>query len=577
MDIKGKRRSAPKGYRHPEGIGCVQEVAKGIIRGNMDKKTFKDAAYYWKVIMSDALKGKEMLPIMEKFARENTAPTKVVFGTSGWRGEIGTDFTFNNVRVVTAAIIKIFKNNDHSVMNALGASSFSEIKRRGVIVGHDSRFLGYDFAKEVIGLLQNEGIRTWYAGEAITPEFSVGIETLNAICSINLTPSHNPANYAGFKFNPSDGGPAGTEITTKIEETANKIMKELRIIQPISPYAIEKVDLTELYIKYITERKTIDIKRIRDFIDGADCIMCVDNVHGAARGRVQRILGSNNKIKYLRTEDDYLFGGIAPEPSEKNMEGVENTLRESDARFKLGVIIDPDGDRIRYADGNMQIPMNYFGAMALHFLYVYKKVSGVVAKSVGTSNFVNAIAEKLGIQIKETGIGFKNFRPYMLKTSDERAIVAFEESDGISAYNHTLEKDALLGLFLAIEIMAVTGKNLGEYLKELMDEYGYYYPDRSGIEVDRSLVGDALINKLSGIKESYKKGSVINIGGADRIVKDVITVDGTKLVFDDDSWIMIRPSGTEPKVRFYTESRTEDGKKAIFEVARRIASRALGK
>ena len=542
---------------------------------------FENAAACWKTIMSDVSKNRGLLAVIEKFARENTSPAKIVFGTSGWRGEIGTDFTFNNVRVVTSAIIEMFKSNDIAVIQAMGVSDFEDIKRRGVIVGHDNRFLGPDFAMEVIGLLQKEGIKTWYAGEAITPEFSAGIEMLNAACSINLTPSHNPANYAGFKFNPSDGGPAGTEITSKIEEIANRMMKESNPPTPSfskggkGGFLGEKIDLTELYIKYIADRKTIDVDKIRNFIEKEDCIICVDNVHGATRGRIQRILGESSKIKYLRTEDDYLFGGIAPEPSEKNMAGVEKILRESNSRFKLGAIMDPDGDRIRYADGVMQIPMNYFGAMALHFLHVHKKFSGVVAKSVGTSNFVNAIAEKLGIPIRETKVGFKNFRPYMLKASAERAIVAFEESDGISGYNHTLEKDALFGLLLAIEMMAVTGKNLSEYLKDIMDEFGYYYPDRSGIAVDASLVGESLIKRLSVIKEQYKTGTIINIGGSNRTVKDMITVDGIKMVFDDGSWLMIRPSGTEPKVRFYIEARTEEGKKAVFETAEKMTLEAL--
>ncbi|MEW6740448.1 MAG: phosphomannomutase [Nitrospirota bacterium] len=543
-------------------------------------RSFENAAACWKAIMSDVSKGRELLPVIEKFARENIAPSKIVFGTSGWRGEIGTDFTFNNVRIVTSAIIEAFKSNDKSFMEAMGVSDFDDIKRRGVIVGHDNRFLGPDFSMEVIGLLQKEGIKTWYAGEAITPEFSAGIEMLNAACAINLTPSHNPANYAGFKFNPSDGGPAGTEITSKIEDIANRMMKEgARVESQASRAVVERIDLTELYIKYIKERKTLNIERIKDFINSEDCIICIDNVHGATRGRIQRILGENPKIKYLRTEDDYLFGGVAPEPSEKNMAGVEKVLSRSNEKFKLGAIMDPDGDRIRYAaryiDSIMQIPMNYFGAMALHFLNVHKKFPGVVAKSVGTSNFVNAIAAKLGIPVKETKVGFKNFRPYMLKTVPEKAIVAFEESDGISGYNHTLEKDALFGLLLAIEMMAVTGKNLSEYLKDIMDEFGYYYPDRSGIAVDASLVGEPLIKRLSVIKEQYKTGTVINIGGSNRTVKDLITVDGTKIVFDDGSWLMIRPSGTEPKVRFYIEARTEKGKKAVFETAERMTKEAL--
>lgn len=541
-------------------------------------REFKDAASCWKEILSDISKNRGMLSVIETFAREDTAPAKIVFGTSGWRGEIGTDFTFNNIRVVTSAIIRMFKDEDSSVMKAIGVKNFKEIKERGVIVGHDNRFLGYDFAMEVIGLLQKEGIKTWYAGEAPTPEFSTGIEMLHAACSINLTPSHNPANYAGFKFNPSDGGPAGPEITTKIEEISNKMMEKNTVIEPSAPARIEKKDLTELYIKFITNRKTLDIDKIRNFVNTEDCIICVDYVHGSTRGRIERILGSSDKIVHLRTGDDYLFGGIAPEPSEKNMQLIDNCLKETGAKFKLGAIMDPDGDRIRHADGSMQIPMNYFGAMAFHFLHTHKKISGIVTKSVGTSNFVNAIAERLKVPVKETKVGFKHFRPYLSKNftpAGGKAIVAFEESDGISAYNHTLEKDAIFGLLLAIEMIAVTGKNLNEYLRDLMNEFGHYYPDRSGISVDPELVGAPLKESLSRIKENFPVGTEVIIGKEKRTVKNVIDVDGVKIVFDDSSWLMIRPSGTEPKVRFYIESRSEEGKEFIFGLAEKITRDAI--
>jgi len=538
-------------------------------------KEFKNASSCWKTIMSDASKNKKLLSIIEKFARENEEPATIIFGTSGWRGEIGTDYTFNNVRVVTAALVEMLKRNDSKVMEAMGVSGFEEIKKRGVIVGHDNRFLGNDFAFEVLGILQKEGIRTWYAGEAPTPEFSTGIEMLKAACSINLTPSHNPANFAGFKFNPSDGGPAGPEITTKIEEIANRMMKESLVLHAIEPKRIEKIDLTDLYIKFLTKRKTLNIRRISNFLQNADCSICIDNVYGSTRGRIERILGKSNKIDYLRTEDNVLFGGIAPEPSEQNMMGVEKVLRKKGAKFKLGAIMDPDGDRIRYADGSRQIPMNYFGAMAFHFLKVHKGFPGIVVKSVGTSNLVNAIAEKLKVPVKETEVGFKNFRPYMLKNSKEKAILAFEESDGISGYNHTLEKDALFGLLLAMEMMAVTGKNLSEYLKDIMDEFGYYYPDRSGIAVERSFAGEPLKKKLAILQERFQEGTSVKIGKENRTIKKMITVDGTKLVFDDGSWLMIRPSGTEPKVRFYIESRTLEGKNAIFQVAEKMTKDAL--
>ncbi len=542
----------------------------------INRRFMENASSCWEKILSDVKSNRVLLRDIERFARENNEPAEISFGTSGWRGEIGTDYTFNNVRVVTSAIIQMLREGEEPVMEAMGVSGFEDIQKRGVIVGHDNRFLGPDFAREVIAIFQKEGIRTWYAGESITPEFSAGIEMLGAACSINLTPSHNPANYGGFKFNPSDGGPAGTEITSRIEDIANEMMSGSPVISNPEPEDIEKVDLTELYIRYITEKKTLDIQKIKDFVSSSDCMICIDNVHGATRGRIQRIIGDSDNIRYLRTEDDQLFGGVAPEPSEVNMRGVENVLSESDAKFRLGVILDPDGDRIRFATPSTQISMNYFGAMVLHFLHVHKGINGIAAKSVGTSNLVNAIAGKLNIPVRETKVGFKNFRPYMLKDSKERAIVCFEESDGISGFNNTLEKDALFGLLLAIEMMAVTGKNLDDYLKDIMDEFGWYYPDRSGIAVDRSFAGDVLQKKLSVVREQYKEGSEVEIGDHKKIIKNVITVDGTKLVFDDGSWLMIRPSGTEPKVRFYIEARTEDEKKAVFAAAEKMTKDALG-
>ena len=142
-----------------------------------------------------------------------------------------------------------------------------------------------------------------------------------------------------------------------------------------------------------------------------------------------------------------------------------------------------------------------------------------------------------------------------------RAIVAFEESDGISGYNHTLEKDALFGLLLAIEMMAVTGMNLSEYLDSLMKEFGHYYPGRSGIGVDRSLTGGPLVRKLSVIRDRYKKGTPVNIGGSIRSVEDLITVDGTKIVLDDGSWFMIRPSAQSQRSGFISRQGQKRGKK----------------
>ncbi len=540
---------------------------------------YKNASECWRQIQSTL--NRELLSVIERFARENKAPTNVVFGTSGWRGEIGTDFTFRNVAVVTEAIINVLKDRDNSLRKALGIKDFEDVRKRGIIVGHDNRFLGHEFSLEVIGRLNREGIKVFFAGETTTPEISASIEMLDAACSINLTPSHNPNNYSGLKFNPSDGGPAGPEITSAIQSEANRLMKEEFLEQGVSEPEFETIDTTALYLEYIAQRGTLDLEKIRQFISQEDCLVVIDHVHGATRGRPQRLLKSTEmgldgkRLFFLRTEDDFLFGGVAPEPSSRNMMNVEKLLKSSNATYRLGVIMDPDGDRIRFADHRMQIPMNYFGAMALHFLYHYKGIRGVAVKSVGTSNFVNAICKAHNIPVRETKVGFKNFRPYMLPDASERAIVCFEESDGISGYNHTLEKDALFGLLLAIEMIATTGKNLSEYLDELMDRYGHYYPDRSGIEVDRSMAGAILKEKIDRIKDKYPVGSKVKIGTRELEVVELITIDGVKIVLEDGSWFMIRPSGTEPKVRFYIDARDPEEKEAIFETAEKLTVEAI--
>jgi len=541
----------------------------------MPKHIYTDAASCWKAIFNDIKIGRDLLPQIERFARENIKPTHISFGTSGWRGETGVDFTFHNLGVLTSAIVEMFKTAGAETMKALGAESFEEIKKRGVIVGHDNRFLGPSFANEVMGILHSEGIRVYYGGEATTPELSAAIDRLGAACSINLSPSHNPANYSGFKFNPSDGGPAGKEITSVIEDNANNKMKAGVAPAPAPLGEFEQIHPTALHEDFLRARGTLDLDGIREFVESQDCLIAIDHMHGASRGRPEHFLGKTSKVQVIRTEDDVLFGGIAPEPSAANMSILMDTLRSSKAKFKLGALIDPDGDRVRFTDGVRDIPMNYFGAMAVHYLHHYKNIDGVLVKSVATSNFGKAVAEGLGISVDEVPVGFKNFRPFMLPDAPERAIVAYEESDGISGYNNTLEKDATFGLLLAIEMVAATGKNLSEYLADLEKEFGTFYPQRAGLSVDKASTGPVLAKKLASIQKKYTAGSNIQIGGSTKKVKNIITLDGTKIVFEDGSWLLIRPSGTEPKVRFYIETRSAGEQAAMVKTAERLTQAAL--
>ena len=210
--------------------------------------------------------------------------------------------------------------------------------------------------------------------------------------------------------------------------------------------------------------------------------------------------------------------------------------------------------------------MNQFGARAYHFLHEHKKLTGMVAKTVATSNLANSVAATLGEELFETRVGFKEFKPVI-----GRALVYFEESDGISVIGHTPEKDAYIGLLLALDMVVSTGSNLGDIKAEMDRLYGEFYPDRDGVEV--SLKGEALLTALAAL-EKYDVGSAVIVGDRAKTIKQIITKDGRKMIFEDDSWLMIRPSGTEPKVRFYVESRDAEGTTDLVESARAMLAEA---
>jgi len=526
----------------------------------------------WKQIQSgdfDPVRNAELVEKVKQAAIKSAEPAVVSFGTSGWRGEIGSEFTLKNIQVVARAILQIYREADASTFESLGVASFDELKEKGLVIGHDNRLLGKEFCEVVADQFIKAGIKVYYGGEMATPEFSAAIELLGAACSINMTPSHNPNHYNGIKFNPADGGPAGPEITDKITANSNKIMKT-HVWEELGSINWEIIDPIKIYKSFSEKQGTIKYGRILSLLSKESIDLVCDHVHGSTRGRPVALLGNPQCLTSLRTETDPLFGGVAPEPSSKNLAGIKKILDASKSRFRLGAIFDPDGDRIRFYDGTREIDMNSFGAIAFHYMVTWRKEEGVLAKSVATSNFANIIAAKLGVPVMETPVGFKNFRPWLKRNANPKALIAFEESDGITGLNNTLEKDAHFGLLIALEIMAVTGKNLGEYLDLLYAEYGRLYPERFGFEVEKSLVGAPLLSRVQKIAESAQVGSKITIGNKSKVIKELITVDGVKIIFDDDSWMLIRPSGTEPKVRIYAECRDIQEKDEMFSAAKNL-------
>lgn len=546
-------------------FGLIQEI---VARKKRDGSVWQeplDAAYQ---LLFHEIRGNHGKPV-----------EAISFGTSGWRGILGKDIFACSTALVTTAIVQMYENleKDPVLRSLLGVDTLHEARQRGCVLGFDNRFGGPLLAASVAYVLAEKGFRVYYAGESTTGVLSAAVLRLRAAFSINLTPSHNPLNYGGYKFNAADAGPAASEVTERITVNARKLTVEA--FTPKSfPATIEEVmaafPLVQPFDSLATWKNLVEQGRsmhgldlgaaVRGFANRDDIIVTVDCVHGASRLHIRELFDNIIKptLVVLRDTADVTFGGVAPEPSSANMRNIVDILRRSTEVFKLGAIIDPDGDRIRFTDGTTEITMNQFGAMAYHFLHEYKGKKGMVAKTVATSNLANGIAAGFGEELYEPRVGFKNFKPVI-----GRALVYFEESDGISIIGHTPEKDAYIGLLLALEMILATNMNLGDYLETIEGKYGAYYPERDGVVV--SVKGEELLDLLSGL-EKYKKDSSVKVGDTTRKIKEVISIDGYKMIFEDGSWLMIRPSGTEPKVRFYVESRTPAGTNDLVAAAKNM-------
>ena len=516
--------------------------------------------------------------LLDEIRTNDAEPLELIsFGTSGWRGRLGKDIFVRSVALVTEAIVRVYGQigGDRELAAALGVDSIEEAKKRGCVIGFDNRFAGSVLAAAVAATLIRHGFRVHYAGESTTGVLSAALLSLSAAFSVNLTPSHNPLEYGGYKFNAADAGPASSLVTRHITDAARLLQAEGYRPPPL-PSTIDEVMATSadiaafdsfaLWQDFVRRHRTVhglDLDGAVALLAGRDDIaLVVDCVHGASRLHMRRFFAGCGQVQVLRDEADVTFGGVAPEPSSANMATVVDTLRGSGRKLAIGAIIDPDGDRVRFTDGHREISMNQFGAMAYHFLHQHKGRKGMVAKTVATSNLANALAAAFGEELFEPAVGFKNFKPVI-----DRALVFFEESDGISVCGHTPEKDAYIGLLLALEMVLATGVNLGDYLADIERQYGAYFPERDGVAVTAR--GEELLLLLRGL-ERYRPGDRLKVGGEERAIAQLITIDGTKMVFDDGSWLMIRPSGTEPKVRFYVESRSAAGTGDLVAAAKKL-------
>ncbi len=549
-------------HNHPASDYFAAILALVQLRGQEDAPGEAIAAELRRLycLVEDEIKSNQGLPL-----------TPVSFGTSGWRGIIGKDLFNKSIAQVTMAIIGLYLElEEHPDLGAdLGVATLAEARRRGCVVGYDNRFGNPILAQEAIELLTTHGFTVYNAGEATTGILSAAVLRLGAAFSINFTPSHNPLEYGGIKYNAADGGPAAATLTNRITANARALMAaNTRPEFAPKPALVQPCNALQCWIELVksgfSKHGLAYEAIVKELAATPELVLAVDCVHGASRVTISALLQhpAGERFHLLRAEADPTFGGIAPEPSTKNMQPLMRYLQSRPEPLKLGVLMDPDADRIRFTDGVDDLDMNQFGAMAYHYLHEGKHKKGLVAKTVATSNFANAIAIALGERVFEPRVGFKEFKPVIAE-----ALVCFEESDGITVLGHTPEKDAYIGLLLALDMVMGRRQNLGDYLRELQAQFGAYFPAKDGVRVSQQ--GEELRQTLGGLNR-HQAGTLLQVGAGEKRVAQLLTIDGYKVIFEDGGWILIRPSGTEPKVRFYVEARTAAEKQELFATANQM-------
>jgi len=462
--------------------------------------------------------------------------TQIKFGTSGWRAVMAEEFTFANVRRAVGGIARYVASQ----------------KPRGarVIVGRDPRFLGETFCSMAAEILSAQGITPLIVTEpAPTPAFAHAVVHNKADGVINFTASHNPPEYNGIKFSTPDGCPALPEVTKKIEaEIIAGDKSPSSSTGAATSAASEALDPKPAYLKRLGE--IIDLKAIQK----ADVKVAFDPMWGSARGYSDQLLREAGvQVATVHDNRDVLFGGHAPEPDDHLLEDLRKKMRETGAQ--IGIATDGDADRfgIVDADGTFLQP-NYVIALLFDYLVESRGWKNGVAKSVATTNLINALAQAHGVELHETPVGFKYIGELIMQ---DKIAIGGEESAGLSIRHHVPEKDGLLAGLLCCEAVARRGKSLGEQLKAICNQVGSFYPERQNFRLTQE-VKDKFTEKLRQDPKDF----------CGHPVSQVVRTDGLKLVFSDGSWVCYRMSGTEPVVRAYTEARSEKGLEKLSTAAK---------
>ena len=471
----------------------------------------------------------------------------IQFGTSGWRGLIAKDFTFDRVRLAAQGIADYLKAERRKKTSPLAE------RKSTIILGHDARFLGRDFSLAAAEVLEaNDFTALLCDRDTPTPVISHTIRVRKALGGINMTASHNPAEWQGLKYSLHNGAPATPEATQKIEAAiAKRQAKGWRFDgSVIGTYACKEIDPLPAYFKRI--RQLVDFPAIKK----AKMKIAVELMYGAGRGYLDTLLEKAG-VKVTRFHDfsNPLFGNQPPEPNAEGMTEAAACVAAGKAQMALG--LDGDADRFGVVDkdGTWLTP-NQILALTLYHLKKNRRWSGAAVRTVPTSHMIDAIAGHLGVKLHETPVGFKYIGALM---ENEAIIVGGEESGGLSVNGNVPEKDGILACLLMAELVAVERKPLGKILKQLEKHIGEFHTDRINIHINPAQKA-AILKRLA--MRLDKIGSTP--------VQEFITTDGFKFILPHGEWVAFRASGTEPVIRCYLETKSAARMKTLQSACRNI-------
>lgn len=461
--------------------------------------------------------------------------TKIKFGTDGWRAEIGKDFTFENLNLVSQAVA--------SYINDRGEAE------KGIMIGYDNRFLSEKFALHVAQVLAAKNIKVALSPTSIpTPFVSFAVVENQAAGGIMITASHNPATWNGFKFKASFGGSAPQEITRYFEARVAHLSTPLEVKEE----SIPSFDISKAYFKHL--EKMVDLEAILN----SKIKIVVDPMYGSGAGILKELLGE--RVTEIRGRRDPLFGGVNPEPIKPNLEATINYMQQfSPEELAFCVVLDGDADRIGgVSAGGIYINSHQILTLLLRHLVKDRKMSGEVVKTFNITNMVDKLSAKYGLKLHETPIGFKYACDLMLSGD---ILIAGEESGGIGIKGHIPERDGILNGLLLLEIVAKNQKNLPDILNEVMAEIGEHYYDRFDFHLKEGLDAKAMLEEIeAGLSDEFTGLKIV------RIAK----LDGLKLFFENGAWILMRASGTEPLIRIYVEAPTKEQVTVLLEAGQRL-------